>query len=196
MARALGVADGALLGVNLFLVRVEVSGRIAEKRHVPRRFRRALRLVDVDQVLADAVAVAIQLRERAVDRQAAHALRLRDSRLLDDAPAHGDAVEVRSFDAERVHEADRVLGEELRRIRHVRAVRAPGAAVIEADHLEVLAQPLDLPRPGARIAGEPADMDERRALAVELVTHVDVPDADSWHCSPSFWVTSARRFLR
>src|SRR6516225_7337071 len=66
----------------------------------------------------------------------------------------------------------------------VRTISTSSAAIVEAENLEVLRKMFDLTHPGPRVTGKPPNMDERRALTVNLVIHIDVVDANLGACSP------------
>ena len=107
-----------------------------------------------------------------------------DRNFLHDSAAHRDAVDMRALDADSIHQADSVVGEELGRIGPVRTISTSSAAIVEAENLEVLRKMFDLTHPGPRVTGKPPNMDERRALTVNLVIHIDVVDANLGACSP------------
>jgi len=104
-----------------------------------------------------------------------------DRNFLHDSAAHRDAVDVRALDADFIHQADSVIGEELGRIGPVRAIGTSRTAVVEAENLEVLSKMFDLTHPGPRVTRKPPNMDERRAFPVNFVIHLDVVDADLGH---------------
>src|SRR5574341_1288702 len=59
------------------------------------------------------------------------------------------------------------------RVRLVRLVAAPSAAVVEDDHLVLAAEDRNLPVPGRGVGAQPHDQHQRFATAVHLVIHVD-----------------------
>src|SRR5215469_217866 len=107
--RTLCVSDRLLLSVDFFLVAVEIGRHVAGDRYMACSLGRALRFVDIHDVLGNPRAEAIELGERAVDDEAEHPLRMIDRDLLNDAAAHGYPVDMRAIDAERIHQTNRVL---------------------------------------------------------------------------------------
>src|ERR1700739_2401681 len=99
-----------------------------------------------------------------------------DRDFLHDPATHRDAVDVRALDANRIHQANSIVGKELGRIGPVRAIGTSRTAVVEAENLEVLSKMFDLTHPGPRVTRKPPNMDERRAFPVNFAVHLDVVD--------------------
>src|SRR5277367_4763480 len=77
------------------------------------------------------------------------------------------------------------VGKVLSPISSIRAIGPSSAAIVEAQNLILLRKMFDLTHPGACVSSKPANMDERRALAVNFIIHLDIVDADLGHVSLS-----------
>src|SRR5439155_2203037 len=123
----------------------------------------------------------VETGERGEQRERLHALRCEKRHMLRDRAPHRAADDVRALDAERVHQAERVSRELLRRDRLV-VLRAPACtSVVERDRSVTLCQQGQLGQPGGVVAREAVDEDDREALTLLDVEELVVSDLEQRH---------------
>ena len=103
--------------------------------------------------------------------------------LLGDHAAHGHAHQVEVADAERIDQRLRVVGEHPAGVGPGRLGAGPDAAVVEPEHPVAGAEEVvHLEGPGLQVVCQAVDQDDGlRAVALQLVVHVDVIDPGHGH---------------
>jgi hypothetical protein len=113
--------------------------------------------------------------------QGAYALRALERQLLGDHSTHRHTDHVRSIDAERVHEPERIPRHHPGRVGVIGSVGPAHAAVVECDHSILGGQGAHLERPGRVIAAEAHDQQQRLPGSSLQVVHLDIPNPNRGH---------------
>jgi hypothetical protein len=126
------------------------------------------------------VVVAVEAGVRPGDRELGHALRVMDRHVEGDDAAVAVADDNRALDPQLAHQLDRVLGHLVVVERTIDEVgSAPMPHLLRRDHPELGREERD-PLPGDRAAAT-VEQQQRRAVPVNLVVHVEPVDGDVGH---------------